>query len=46
VVGGGSDDRFAPRVAPNTLAARVLIEGAAVEARPGRADNFAWPRAD
>ena len=35
----------APRAAnPDELTQRALVRGAPIDARPGRADDFAWPR--
>ena len=42
-VPSGSASTFAPRVSPGSPAARVLVEGEAVAAKRGRADDFSWP---
>lgn len=42
-VPSGSTSTFAPRVAPGSPAARVLVDGEAVAAKRGRADDFSWP---
>ena len=40
---GGAAARSAT---PDTIVTRVLVKGEPVEAPPGRADDFAWPRRD
>ena len=39
----GSPSSFAPKVAAGSDAARVLVDGEAVAAKRGRADDFSWP---
>ncbi len=43
-VSGLGTGRYAPAVVPGTVAAGVLLDGNVVESRPGRADDFSWPR--
>lgn len=40
--GSAQNITFSPQVAPDSMAAKVLLEGEAVEAKPGRADDFSW----
>jgi hypothetical protein len=44
VAGSGGSEQFSPRVTPGSVAAQVLLDGMAIDAKSGRADDFSWPR--